>query len=308
MQVESGIRLFILASQQGSFAAVGRHVGLSTASVSRQIAALESHLKVRLFNRGARALTLTEAGKILLTRARPLFEELDETVDSLSLLEAAPRGLLRVSVRAIAASSRLIPALPRFLAAHPEVRIDLIISSDENVDLVAENIDVDIRYTRPDRSDLVARLLAPTRLVLVAAPAYLSKQAQPKTPEDLAGHQVILPVSHPTYATWTFSDANGGLHETRVEARFRVDDGIGMRGAIRAGIGIGMMPLEEVDLDLASGVLVHVLDGYAITAPRVGSEGLFAVYQKTRYQTGKLRSFLAFLDQAFREPAVHALP
>lgn len=292
--------MFVLATQHGSLAAAGRHLGVSTASVSRQIAAVEAQLKVRLFNRGTRALTLTEAGEMLLRRARPLLDGLDEAIDSVSLLEAAPRGLLRVNVRAMVASRHLVPVLPRFLNANPEVQIDLFMSNEEDADLIGDNIDVDIRYTRPDSSDLVARLLAPSQLVLVGAPAYLEVHGTPITPNDLHDHQAILYQPLPASERWEFAD-NGASVTIIPQGRLRVNDGTILRSALLAGVGIGMMPLQEVDRELASGALIRLLPGFAIKRPQIGGDGLFAVYQKSAYQTGKLRSFLSFISDVFAE-------
>lgn len=294
--------MFVLAARCGSLSAAARYAGLTTASVSRQISALEAQLKVRLFNRGARALTLTEAGQILLRRARPLLDELDEAIDDVSLLQAKPRGLLRVSARAVAAGW-LIQALPRFLSDNPEVHVQLLVSNDESADLVADNIDVDIRYSRPDRHDLVARLLAQSGLVVVASPAFCAAHGTPLEVQDLTRFEAVLyePVDGET--VWRFADRDGRLSELTPQGRLRVNDGILLRRAILAGIGLGIMPLREVDHELASGELVRLLPDQRVILPEVGGEGIFAVYQRARFQTGKVRSFLAFLTSLFAEGA-----
>lgn len=300
MQVVTGIRMFVLAMQHGSLAAVGRQMGVSTASISRQIAALEKQLKVRLFNRGKRRLTPTEAGELLLRRAHPMLDELDQIIDSVSLLEARPSGLLRVNVRAIAASRVLVPALPRFLAANPEVNIDLFVSNDEEADLIAHNIDVDIRYTRPDSPDLVAKLLAPSRLVLVASPAYAAGPL-PEAAAGLAAYEAIMFEPNLGATPWQFLGADGRMQSFEPRGRVRVNDGTVLRSSILAGLGIGMMPFREVDEELATGKLIQLLPHLEIAHPLIGAEGIFAVYQRSSYQPGKLRSFLAFLPEVFRE-------
>jgi DNA-binding transcriptional LysR family regulator len=301
MQIITGMRLFILAAQHGSLAAAARQAGLTTASVSRQVGALEGHLRTRLFNRGTRGLTLTEAGETLLRRATPLLEELDDTIDSVSLLHDRPRGLLRVSVCAVLASYRIVPALERFLATHPDLKIDLLISNDESADLFSENLDVDIRYTCPDSSDLVAKLLAPSRLILVASPVYLAKHGVPRSVVDLENHETILYEPMPPPTLWELSDPHGVVHRIRPRAKFRTDNGMAMQCAILAGIGIGMMPKREVDPELASGALVRVLPEHDVVSPLTHGEGIYAVYQRSRYQPGKLRCFLSFLVEIFAD-------
>jgi DNA-binding transcriptional LysR family regulator len=303
MQMMTGIRMFVLAMQHGSLAAAARQMGTSTASISRQIAALETQLKVRLFNRGKRMLTPTEAGEMLLRRARPMLAELDEMIDSVSLLEAKPRGRLRVNIRALTASRLLVPALPRFLTANPEVEIDLFVSNDEDADLIADNIDVDIRYTRPDSTDLVAKLLAPSQLVLIASADYVSSRLLPENAEALGAYEVILYEPEMGAMPWQFVGTGGEVQSYEPQGRMRVNDGTVLRSAILAGLGIGMMPLHEVDEELAAGTLVQLLPHHQILHPRIGAEGIFAVYQKSAYQPGKLRSFLSFLPEVFAKRA-----
>jgi DNA-binding transcriptional LysR family regulator len=297
----SGLRLFVLAAQHKSFAAAARQAQLSNASMSRQISALERNLSVRLFNRGTRALTLTEAGRILLARLLPMLSEMDEIFDSVSLLEAEPRGLLRVAIRGLIASQRVIPALPAFLDAHPHLEIDLQISTDENKDLVTENIDVDIRFDLPDSGDLVAKRLGPiTQLVLLASPAYLAKRAAPISVKDLSEHSAILYGAQVEQPVWEFAGPDGATTRVMPVGQLSVDDGGMNRSALLAGVGIGIMPLEEIKRELAGGRLIRLLSDHRIIRPRTGNEGIYAVYQRSAYQTGKLRSFLEFLDCTFR--------
>jgi DNA-binding transcriptional LysR family regulator len=160
-------------------------------------------------------------------------------------------------------------------------------------------VDVDIRYTRPDSADLVARLLAPTRLVLVASPAYIAARTAPVSAADLEAHEAILYEAPPQNERWEFRDAAGAVEAVTPKGRMRVNDGAVLRAALLAGIGVGMMPASEVDEDLAAGSLVQLLPHLEVVGPQPGSEGIFAVYQKSPYQTGKLRSFLAFLPEVF---------
>ena len=294
----SGIRLFVLAANLGSFTATARNLQVSVASVSRRIGALETQLKVKLFNRGQQSLTLTEAGELLLRRAAPLIEALEGTIEDVSLLEGKPKGILKVRARTIAAGW-LVANLPGFLRDNPEVRVDLLASNDEALDLVAHNVDIDIRYTRPDRTDLVARLLAPSKLILAASPAYLARCGTPGNVADLTKHEVIRYATDPDSERWILETRDGTQHDIVPVGRVRVNDGILLRAALRAGLGLAMMPHAEIQAELASGEFVHVLPETDVTVPRIGGEGIFAVYQRSPFPTGKVRAFLAFLDAVF---------
>lgn len=300
------IKLFAAAARLGSVSAAARSCGTSIASASRQISGLERHLEVRLLNRGARAVTLTEAGDVLLQRVGPLVEELDAALEAVQLLQGEPRGLLRVHARSLTVSQRLLPAMPRFLADYRELRCELIVSNHDHVDIVRENIDVDLCYAAPDSLDLVAVRLGGhgLRSVLVASPDYLARRGVPATAADLARHDCIAFGSDGHDPEWQFSGADGRRQRLTMQPRLSTNDGQALRLAALHGVGISMVARWAVEDDLRSGALIEILPdldpGYLMA-----SDTLFAVYQRPRYQAAKLRVFLRFLREVFdqRDPS-----
>ena len=153
------MRIFVSVVQNGSLSSAGRQLGLSPASVSRHISALEESLGCRLVNRTSRKLTLTEAGELYFARVEQILQQVAEAKDSVSQLQTMPRGTLRVHSRMLVGQLHIAPALPAFLAQNPEVKVDLLLSN-RVVDLVEQNIDIDVRIGKLIDSSLVARQLA----------------------------------------------------------------------------------------------------------------------------------------------------
>ena len=160
---------FVRAADGRSFSLAARQMRLSKSVVSRQIAALESALGARLLQRTTRTLTLTEAGRLYLDRARRVLAEVEDADRSVGQLSDAPRGQLRVSAPMSFGFLHLAPAIPAFLARHPDVTIDMSLT-DRFVDLVEEGFDVAVRIGRLRDSSLIARRLAPSRLVVCGSP------------------------------------------------------------------------------------------------------------------------------------------
>jgi DNA-binding transcriptional LysR family regulator len=153
------MRIFVSVVQNGSLSSAARQLGLSPASVSRHISALEEGLGCRLVNRTSRKLTLTEAGELYFAKVEQILHQIAEANDSVGELQSLPRGTLRVHSRMLVGHLFLVPALPRFLAQNPDVKLDLLLSN-RVVDLVEQNIDVDVRIGKLVDSSLVAKRLA----------------------------------------------------------------------------------------------------------------------------------------------------
>jgi DNA-binding transcriptional LysR family regulator len=148
------MRIFVSVVQNGSLSSAGRQLGLSPASVSRHISALEEGLGCRLINRTSRKLTLTEAGELYFKKVEQVLLQIAEANDSVAELQATPRGTLRVHSRMLVGHLLIVPALPTFLVQNPEVKVDLLLSN-RVVDLVEQNVDIDIRIGKLVDSSLV---------------------------------------------------------------------------------------------------------------------------------------------------------
>src|SRR5581483_1107867 len=184
------LQAFVQVAETGSFSEAARRLRSSKSAISRQVSGLETELGARLLHRTTRSLTLTEAGRGYFERAARILADLDDADRSVSTLQAAPRGKLRVNAPMSFGFLHLAPALPDFLARYAEVEVDVIMN-DRFVDLVDEGFDVAVRIGHLEDSSLVARKLAPVRRVVCASPAYLAARGTPTSPEELKAHDCL---------------------------------------------------------------------------------------------------------------------
>jgi len=287
------MRLFVCAVREGSFSAAGRRFGLSPASVSRQINALEDALAVRLVNRTSRRLTLTEAGELYCQRAEAILREVSDMNDAVSQFHSAPRGLLRVHCRIMLGTQHVAPALPGFLERYPDIQVDLMLS-DGPVDLVGRSVDVDIRIGKLDDSALVVRKLADSERVLCASPCYLARCGEPRVPADLAAHNCLTYRMHMGRILWRFQAPGGAVEEIAVSGNLQVNSGEVLRRAALDGVGIALMPDWSVAEDIRAGRLRRLLPRHRVSFAEFET-GVYAVYLHSRHRSAKLQVFIDYL-------------
>lgn len=286
------LHAFEAVARHGSFSAAARAQALTPGALTRRVQALEARLQVRLFSRSTRRVQLTEAGRAFLAAVAPALTQLEQAEAEVRDLSAAPRGTLRVSLPANFGRLYVAPHLDGFLHRWPQIALDLQFE-DRFVDVVAEGIDVAVRIGALEDSRLVARRLADTRRVLVAAPAYLQRRGAPAHPAELVGHDCL----HYTL----FRDPAWEFHRGRERLRVPVDGplrsnwGVPLVDAAVAGHGLLLTATFAVAEALADGRLVEVLADWS--PPPIG---VFAVFPDRTYRPAKVEAFVAFLDETLR--------
>ncbi len=289
MDISNLMQVFVRTVDQGSFSAAARTLGLSPSAVSRQIGGLEDNLGVRLLNRTSRHVTLTEEGKEFYARCARIAAEIDEVQELVAGMSHKVQGTLRVAATVAFAKSRLLPLFPEFLKRYPDLTLHLELS-DRPVDLVAEGIDVAIRFTEQiDDDSLVARRLAPNRRVIVAAPSYLQRHGTPQAPDDLLQHNCLRLYSVSRWNDWEF-EQDGRTRHVEVGGNFEANSADAVYHAALAGLGIARLSLYLVCDDLRSGRLVRVLPEYTHDKAE-----LLAVFPHRRNLSPKVRAFVDFL-------------
>jgi DNA-binding transcriptional LysR family regulator len=289
----TALNVFRHAVELGSFAAASRHLGLSPAAVSKNIAELEAHLAVQLLNRTTRRMSLTEAGTTYYDRVVRVLDDLADADGALGAMQDSPKGLLRVSAPVTVTLMGLSSAIPAFLDRYPDLTLDLRLD-DRRVDIIDERFDVAIRGTdRLEDSSLIARKLTTMPHVICASPAYFERAGLPGAPEDLARHTCIqFPLSGHANE-WTFQ--NGGRSvRVKIDGRYKVTSSLAIRDALRAGFGLSLIPRMYVEDDLAKGRLQTALGDWS-----PDEATLYAVYPSRRYLVSKVRVFLDFLIAHF---------
>ena len=230
-----GMETFIAVVECGSFTGAASRLGLSAVMVGKYIAQLESQLATRLLERNTRRQSLTDAGRVYFDEAKRVMEQVSIAESAVERLRLAPAGTLRVSAPTSFGASVIAPLTATFLQAWPAVRVELDLTN-RMVDLVDEGVDLAIRIGEIHQEDLVARYLAPYRMVICAAPAYLARYGTPGTPEDLADH---LCLSHTVWTArneWRLPGIEGEVRWKR-DAILRCNDGYALRQAAIAGAG-----------------------------------------------------------------------
>jgi DNA-binding transcriptional LysR family regulator len=235
------LAIFARVVEMRSFAGAARELALSKATVSKAVSRLEERLGTRLFNRTSRQLALTDAGRRLAGRAAQLVID-GEAAESETLAQStAPRGLVRLAVPMTFGVKVIAPLLPEFLAAYPEVSIDLHLS-DAMVDLIGDGFDAGVRIARLPDSSLVARRLCDVRRYTVAAPSYLKAHGRPTHPMHLAQHRCFGYAYLSTPGVWHFANAAGEQASVRPSGPLRVNNGEAILPALLAGLGIADLP------------------------------------------------------------------
>jgi len=276
----------------GSLSAAARELGLSPALVSRDLAALEARLGVRLINRTTRSLHLTDEGASYYEACSRLLAEVDEADAAVAAGRVEPQGVLRVALPASFGHIHVAPRIPAFAAQYPKVRLALSLS-DRSVNVIEEGFDIAVRIAELEDSSLAARKLAPNRRVVCASPDYLARHGTPRLPEDLIHHNVLT--TGDFAMSWDFKDPRGKPGTVRVGGRHACDNWEVLREWALAGLGIALKSTWDVYQHLQDGSLVELFPGYAFHS----DVAIYAVYPHRRHLPAKTRVFIEFLAALF---------
>jgi DNA-binding transcriptional LysR family regulator len=283
----SSMTAFVKTAEVGSFAAAASALGLSPQMIAKHVTWLETRLGTRLFNRTTRRQSLTELGQAYYDRCKLVLADVDWAESLADEAQGAPRGSLRVNAPVSFGTHSLVPVITRYLKRYPEVEVDLVLS-DRFVDLVEEQFDAIFRIGPLADSSLIARGLAPFRLVACASPEYLRERGVPATPLDLETHECLAYASGPTSTTndWRFVRGEEA-YQVRVKHRLRMNDAKALLTAALEGFGIAFIAQDLAREGLRSGRLIKVLQAY-----ETPSRPIHVIYHPDRRQTPKLKSFI----------------
>lgn len=284
---------FARVVEAGSFTEAARRMGASKSSISKTVARLEDALGVRLLQRSARGLSLTEIGVAFHEHCVRVADEAAQAAELASALQTEPRGVLKVTAPVAFGRLHVAPAAAEYLRLHPQVELDLTIT-DRVVDLVSEGHDLAVRITREPALHLVARELAPVRRVLCATPGYLARHGVPLTPDDLQAHNCLHDTHLGSWGQWRLRGADGGVAVVSVRGSLRVNDNDVLARAVLEGLGLALLPTYLVGADLHAGRLQAVLQQHVVPEQRID-----AVHLPNPRLPMKVRAFVEFLQQRF---------
>ncbi|MDQ0350110.1 LysR family transcriptional regulator [Ancylobacter vacuolatus] len=281
--------VFVRVAESGSLSRAARELKLSQPSVSRIIGTLEARLGTTLLLRTTRSISLTEAGALYLERARYLLAEMEEAEQAARGADSL-HGVIRLAMPVLYGTRAVIPALATFLARHPDLRVEMIMS-DARQNLITDGVDIAIRLgVGPlDDSTFGARKLALVERLVVAAPAYLSAHGAPANPAELARHHCI--VQHGLFGreSWRFTH-NQTVTSVNVPPKLWINSAPGILAAAVAGMGIALATRVMAGEELRTGLLTQLLEPYRLDPAEV-----YAIFPAGPRPSAKVRAIVDHL-------------
>lgn len=284
----TALRVFTRVVEHGGFTAAAARLGQSPSAVTKTISRLEDELGAQLFNRSTRRLRTTDFGREFYERSVRILADLEEAEAAIKSGSGAPRGTIRAVFPLSFGRVTLAPELPKFFARYPEISLELHFN-DSAVDLIAEGYELAVRTGHPTDSRLTTRLLTRGPQVTVAAPSYLAKRGEPKTPQDLRQHNCLISRFGPD---WTYKGKDGRPFTIRARGSAMINSGDVLRETVVAGGGIAQGTWWLYRKDLAKGDVKAILRDWEIEGAPVT-----VLYPPQRHLPAKLRAFIDFLAQ-----------
>ena len=259
------LELFLDVARQGGFAKAARVRNTDPSAISRAIAALEHRVGARLFHRTTRRVTLTEAGRRFRDRIAGVVADLDSAVDEVRGAVRGPTGTLRMTASNACGPACIAPLLPEFSALYPAMKIELVLS-DDNLDLVAERIDLAIRLAPANNISLAGVRLFDTNYRVCASPAYAQRLGRPAAPEELSERRCLLFPFEGFRRLWKFQSRNGGpARHVPVDGDLITSSALSLKTCAVAGMGPALLPGWLVEAELQRGELLDLFPDYRVT-------------------------------------------
>lgn len=289
------MKIFVRVAELGSFAAVARQMDVARSVVTRQVAALEEHLGVKLIARSTRRLTLTTAGEAYLARCREILDLVEAAETSLEEASATPRGHLRMSVPLSFGLRHLVPLMLDFARTYPDITVDLDFT-DRRINLIEEGADLAIRISAQLDPLDVARRIGSSRLAVLASPDYLARHGEPHHPAELISHACLLYSEGPGQANgWNFT-VDGQTRRFPCHGPIRANNGDALADAAVRGLGIVLQPTFIAAPAIESGRLKPILTDYPM--PELG---IYAILPSNRYVPHRVRVLIDYLAERIGE-------
>jgi DNA-binding transcriptional LysR family regulator len=284
------MRVFVRVAELGSFSAVAQQLGLARSVVTRQIAALEGHLGVKLMVRSTRRLALTSAGTAYLEKCRVILNLVEAAEADVAEERLTLRGNIRIGLPLSFGLKRLAPLLLAFSQAHPEVALDMDYT-DRQVKLIEEGIDLAIRITRRLDPGDVARRIGSSRMFAVAAPDYLARHGRPQHPSELVHHECLGYTAGGSTQNWQFT-VGDQLESFPVRSRINANNGDVLTEAAAQGLGITLQPDFIIDSFVQTGRVEAILTDFP-----VAELGIYVMLPSNRQVPHRVRALMDFLAE-----------
>ena len=288
------MHIFVRIAELGSFTAVAEQMGLARSVVTRQIAALESHLGVKLMVRNTRRLSLTSAGSAYLEKCKVVLDLIEAAEASVMEERLTPRGNIRIGVPLSFGLKKLTPMLLEFSERYPDINLEIVFD-DHQMNLIEEGMDLSIRIATQLAPGDIVRKLGSCRLFTVASPDYLKQHGRPNHPSELTNHECLGYTLTANGMSWGFM-VEGHLETFYIRSRIKANNGDALTEAAARGLGITRQPDFIVDDYLATGQVETILNEF-----NAAELGIYAILSSNRYVPHRVRVLLDFLANRLSE-------
>jgi DNA-binding transcriptional LysR family regulator len=286
---------FATVVDQGGFTDAAKKMGISKSAVSKHVSSLETRLGARLLNRTTRRVSPTEIGLAYYDRARRVLNDAGEADALVTAMQSAPSGLLRVSVATDFGVNHLSPILGSFLHSYPDITVNMVLNN-RYVELISEGFDMAIRVGELEDSSLRARKLTETTKRMIASPDYFKRFGRPERIDDLNDHKLLHYSNQAAGNVWKITAPSGEVRQVRTAGSLTVNDGQSLLNAAIGGLGIAYLPSFLYAEPMRRGLLED-----AIPDLPEETQGIYAIYPPGRYTQPKVRAFIDFLVDQFRD-------
>jgi DNA-binding transcriptional LysR family regulator len=290
----TGLQVFARVAASGSLSAAARAMSMSQTMATKHMAALEDRLGTKLLYRTTRRISLTEAGRAYLDSIERILTDLEEADALATAATVEARGTLRFNVPVSFGIREIAPLLPELTRRHPMLTIDLGLN-DRQVDLIEEGWDLAVRIGAMKDSGLIARRLAPCKMLVCAAPRYLAEYGIPRTIAELEHHICLGYTLSQSVGADRWSFGVDGSRRVSVQGPLKANNGDALVAAAIAGQGITYQPIFLVRREIAAGQLVAL----TLDAPTLDLSGVYAIYPAARRPPAKVRVVIDFLAEMF---------
>jgi DNA-binding transcriptional LysR family regulator len=295
MDTLTRMRAFIDVVEAEGFSAAARKIGRSKALLSKYVRELEDELGALLLNRTTRQFSLTEAGHTYYQRASEILREVESLQETVRESSSDIRGRIKISASRSFADADIGQCLIDFCAEQPDIILDVRLD-DRFVDLVEEGFDLAIRITRMQDSSLIAKRLAPFRVIACGTRELIERVGKPERPEQLSSLPCIVDTNNRSRNTWQFQKENGPSISVQLSGPMEINSPLATRRAALAGLGFALLPDFIAQPDIESGRLVAVLEEFVMH-----DAGIYAVYPHRRYLPAKVRVLVDYLTKWFKD-------
>ena len=291
------IKVFCRVVEAGTFTRAADLLDMPRSTVTKLVQELEAHLRLKLLHRTTRRVTVTMEGTAYYERVTKLLHELEDIESTISNEQSTPRGRLKVDMASAIANFVVLPALPSFMQKYPEIQLEIGVS-DDDVDLIGDNVDCVIRGGELADASLIAKRIAELRFVTCAAPSYFEQVGTPRTPEEVSSkHRIIYYRSRASHrlVPLRFTSAQQSMEVQQQGSQLSVNDSSAQLIATLSGLGISQLPLFMAKPYLENGQLTQVMSDW-----RPPAFPLYLIYPPDRHLSGRMRAFKAWIMEIFQ--------